>query len=135
MARRRARPNPADAVPAAFGTAALFAAGGGAIGALTATPRGLAALGGAQAGLGVAALGGLLVAAVSKDMREAGLVTAGMGLAGLLAVGVVGAIYTNVTSAQPSTVGAPVAPPPPEVPAGPPPQLVAARAAETRIAA
>jgi hypothetical protein len=65
------------------------AAGGAAVGALTNTSAPLPnALGGATAMLGLTTLGGLIVALVSKENRDAALATAGIGLLGIVVFGV-----------------------------------------------
>jgi hypothetical protein len=68
----------------AFGLGAL-ALGAGA-GALVANP---------QAGLALAAGGGLVTAALSPRWREAGLATAGLGLAAWLVTGFAGAVQAR----------------------------------------
>ena len=65
------------------------AAGGAAVGALTNTSAPLPnAMGGAAALLSLTTIGGLIVALVSKPNRDAGLATAGVGLAGIVLFGV-----------------------------------------------
>lgn len=66
---------------------------GGGIGAVTHTPRAAGAISGAQGGLALASLGGLVFALVSKPAREQGLMMAGVGLGGILAL----ALIANVT--------------------------------------
>ena len=88
--RRRARRNPSSSVGSAIGTDAVFALVGGGIGAVTHTPRAAGAIAGAQGGLALASVGGLVVALVSKPLREQGLVVAGVGLGGILLLGLVG---------------------------------------------
>lgn len=94
--RRLARRNPSRSpVAAAAGTDALFAVVGGAIGAATHTPRAQGAVAGAQGGLALASLGSLVVAAVSKPLREQALVTAGVGLGGILLLGLVASVTAS----------------------------------------
>lgn len=70
-------------------TDGVFALLGGSIGALTHTPRSTGALAGAQGGLALATAGSLIVALVSKPLREQGFVTAGVGLLAILGLGLV----------------------------------------------
>ena len=93
--RALAKRNPTDTVATALGTSAVFALAGGALGAALETPRAEGAVLGAETGLAIAALGGLVVAAVSKPNREAGLVTAGVGLGGILVLN----IFSRLTQA------------------------------------
>jgi drug/metabolite transporter (DMT)-like permease len=101
MTRRRAlaRRNPArSAVGSAAMTAGVFAGVGGALGAATVTPRAEGAIGGAQAGLVFSAIGGLIVAAVSRAEREKGLVVSGLSLGGILVLG----LLSGAVASQPA---------------------------------
>lgn len=94
LARRRrlAHRNPLakHGVGDAISTTALFGLVGGGIGAAIHTPRGAGAVAGAQGGLALLGLGGLVVALVSKPLREQALVTTGVSLGGVLLLGAVG---------------------------------------------
>jgi hypothetical protein len=94
LARRRrtglARRNPYEtenAVSSAIGALALGALVGAGAGALTQTPAATGALNGAQVGVAVTGVGGLVVSIFSERSRMAGLATAGIGLGSLALFG------------------------------------------------
>lgn len=100
LARRRrrvglARSNPYEtenAVSSAIGALALGALVGAGAGALTQSPAATGALNGAQVGVAVTGVGGLIVSIFSERSRMAGLATAGIGLGTLALFG----LATNI---------------------------------------
>jgi hypothetical protein len=98
LARARRNPSTEDAVTSALGALTLGALVGAGAGALTQTPAATGALTGAESGVAVTGVGGLVVAIFSEKNRLTGLVTAGMGLGGLAILGVV----TSIVAAKPA---------------------------------
>jgi hypothetical protein len=101
LARRRRRtglalakrnPSTENAVTSALGALTLGGLIGAGAGALTQTPAATGALTGAESGVAVVGVGGLVVAIFSDRSRLTGLVTAGMGLGGLALLGIITSI-------------------------------------------
>jgi hypothetical protein len=104
LARRRgvglARRNPPSPIGSAIGALTLGGLIGAGLGAVVAPPAATGALTGAQSGIGVTGLGGLIVGIFSERHRMAGLTTAGVGLGGLALLGLA---QTLIAASKPAT--------------------------------
>lgn len=96
----RSRRNPSSPIGAAIGALTLGGLIGAGLGAVVAPPAATGALTGAQSGVGVTGLGGLLVGIFSERNRMAGLTTAGIGLGGLALLGLA---QTLLAASKPTT--------------------------------
>jgi hypothetical protein len=110
MKRRRtglARRNPYEtenAVSSAIGALALGGLVGAGAGALTQSPAAQGALNGAQVGVAVTGVGGLVVSIFSERSRMAGLATAGIGLGSLALFGLAANVLVMGKPATTTTV-------------------------------
>ena len=85
---RYVRANPdSGAIPTAIGALTLGALVGAGAGAITQAPAATGALNGAEVGVAVTGVGGLVVAIFSAKSRMSGLATAGIGLGSLALLG------------------------------------------------
>lgn len=91
-----------------LGGAAIIGAGIGALSLPTDRARG--ALGGAESGLALVGIGGLVVAIFSPKSREAGLATAGIGLGGLALLGIAMSIVSPTSTTITTGMGRPLLP-------------------------
>lgn len=107
---RRRRKNPDSAVETALTWLGGGAAVGGGLGAIFNTQdRAMGALAGAESGVAVVGLGGLLLAVFDKPKRSEGFAAAGIGLGGLVLLGIAMGIANPTLKGSPS-LGRPLLP-------------------------
>ena len=97
--RRRGRRNPTSTTGTALGYLAEAAVVGAVVGAIfNLSAPGPSALSGAQSGVALAGIGGLLFGIFDKKKRDVGFVTAGVGLGGLVLLSIVSSLIPKTTS-------------------------------------